>query len=175
MLASKIAQRPLPRAQELPKSAQEAPKSAPREPRGRREGSKRCPESAKIAQKSAPSPVGNQLRSKSASGTIFGTIFDRICVRKCFAVRAPTSRRSRVESSFANYAESAFRIVKYSVRGLSAHKRVRASSACKATKTQQKVGSKRHSRGACRRSRFEHHFGTKIDNKSTTNRPLIDH
>ena len=48
-------------------------------PAARRPGpgaSKRRPESAKIAQKSFPSPVGDQLRSKSASGTIFSTIFD---------------------------------------------------------------------------------------------------
>ena len=127
-------------SRERPGSAQEPPRAAPGGPKERPGAPNRPfdpPKSTPNRRRERKSRFLVKLRSKSAPGTVFGTISEQSFDRKRVADSAPTSRKSRIGTCVADYGEHAFRTGKTISGRMFARSRLRVSSARKRRETKQ--------------------------------------
>ena len=127
-------------SRERPESAQGPPRATPGGPKERPGAPNRPfdpPKSTPNRRRERKSRFLVKLRSKSAPGTVFGTIFEQSFDRKRVANSAPTSRKSRIGACVADYAEHAFRMVKTISERMFGQKQLRVSSAQNRRNTKQ--------------------------------------
>ena len=110
-------------ARERPRVTQERP--APRGPTGRPGGWERGPGSAKIAPKSFPALSDTNFSRKVRPEQFPGAFPIDFAYENGLQIERNFAQKS-LRVRFAAFGESAFRIVKYSVRGLSEQNRLRA-------------------------------------------------